>query len=118
MRASLESKPLGVIDNWLRNIQDVYRLHQEELDALTSTDARVDRLVELNVVEQVLNVYKNGFVQKARALNGGWPHIHGLVYDVHTGALERLGVDIAQIFEANSHVFSYQRGTLTRTLSN
>jgi carbonic anhydrase len=117
VRASLDAKPLGVIDNWLRNIQDVYRLHQEELDALHG-EARVNRLVELNVIEQVLNVYKNGFVQKARALNGGWPHIHGLVYDMRTGTLEQLGVDVAKIFEATSHVFSYERGTLTRTLSN
>lgn len=114
VRAALDAVPLGVIDNWLRNIQDVYRLHQAELDAL-SGDARLRRLVELNVIEQVLNVHKTGFVQNQR-IRTGFPLVHAMVYDLKSGALKRLNVDIQQIFDA-TRVFTYTTPGLTRTLS-
>ena len=54
------------LENWLQAIRDVYRLHRDELDAIDDADARYRRLVELNVVEQVLNLYKTGVVQRRR----------------------------------------------------
>ena len=114
IRAALDAVPLGVIDNWLRNILDVYRLHAEELDAL-SGEARLRRLVELNVIEQVLNVHKTGFVQNQR-IRTGFPLVHAMVYDLKSGELKRLNVDIQQIFDA-TRVFTYTTPGLTRTLS-
>ncbi|KJE91339.1 carbonate dehydratase, variant 1 [Capsaspora owczarzaki ATCC 30864] len=67
VRASMTSTPHGIIDEWLRNIKDVYRLHRQELEAISDMSARVNRLVELNVVEQVYNLYKTSVVQKSWA---------------------------------------------------
>jgi carbonic anhydrase len=84
--ASLNSKPLGLIDNWLRNIRDVYRLHQRELDAIKNKDKRAERLVELNVIEQVFNLSKTSIVQSAWNAKKKLS-VHGLVYDLKTGIL-------------------------------
>ena len=92
--ASLEAKELGLIDNWLRNIKDVYRLHREELDAIQDKEARTARLVELNVIEQVYNVCKTFTVQKAWREHGR-PFVHGWVYDLKTGLLKDLEVNVS-----------------------
>jgi carbonic anhydrase len=84
--AALNNKPLGLIENWLRNIKDVYRLHQRELDAIKNKDKRAERLVELNVLEQVFNLTKTSIVQGAWAAKKKLS-VHGLVYDLHTGIL-------------------------------
>jgi carbonic anhydrase len=89
--AALGSKQHGLIDNWLRHIKDVYRLHSHELDRLTDETAKVNRLVELNVVEQVYNLCKTTIVQNA------WKEredleIHGWVIDINTGLLKDLKV--------------------------
>ena len=76
----------GLIDNWLRNIKDVYRLHQQEVDALPTPEARVDRMVELNVIEQVYDLAKTTVVQRAwKGRNG--PHLHGWVYRLSDGII-------------------------------
>lgn len=99
-RASHESRDLGSpLEDWLRNIRDVYRLHQAELEAFADADARHRRLVELNVIEQCLNVYKTGPVQRRRLLTskvkGAFPQprVHGVVYDPHDGRLKGLDTD-------------------------
>lgn len=89
VRAAAEYKSLGIIDNWLRNIEDVFRLHRHELIAIESLDQRVDRLVELNVEEQVLNLAKTSIVQRA------WTHkqaltLHGWVYGIDDGIIKPL----------------------------
>jgi carbonic anhydrase len=92
VQASLTSGSFGLLDNWLRNIKDVYRLHERELDRLTP-DKRLRRLVELNVMEQVYNLCKTSCVQdawKKRALK-----VHGWVYDVADGRLQDLQVNFA-----------------------
>lgn len=92
VQASLTSGSYGLLDNWLRNIKDVYRLHERELDRLTP-DKRLRRLVELNVMEQVYNLCKTSCVQdawKKRALK-----VHGWVYDVADGLLQDLQVNFA-----------------------
>jgi carbonic anhydrase len=90
--AAMENKQFGLIDNWLRHIKDVYRIHFKELDAIKDNKQRADRLVELNVIEQVQDLGKTSIVQNA------WKreqplHIHGWVYDVKDGIIKDLNVN-------------------------
>ncbi len=89
VRAASEHKSIGIINNWLRNIEDVFRFHQDELIAITDESKRVDRLVELNVMEQVLNLAKTQIVQRR------WAHkqsltLHGWVYGLTDGIIKPL----------------------------
>lgn len=86
VKAALNRQSLGMINKWLRNIKDVYRDYREEIDALPTEEARTNRLVELNVKEQVINLAQTSIVQKAWKY-GNRPHIHGWVYDLHDGIL-------------------------------
>ena len=86
VRAAMGHHSFGIINKWLRNIKDVYRLHQTELDGIEDEEKRAHRLVELNVVEQVWNLAKTTIVQKA------WkeehrPHLHGWVYGLSDGII-------------------------------
>lgn len=101
VKAAMGTKQVGLIDNWLRNIKDVYRLHEKELDAIDNDHERFNRLVELNVREQVLNLTKTSIVQNAWA-NGRELLVHGLVYDVHTGLLKDLDISIGDISKVKS----------------
>ncbi|MBS2039792.1 carbonic anhydrase [bacterium] len=92
--AAMEASELGLIDNWLRNIKDVYRLHADELEAIADKELRTARLVELNVIEQVYNVCKTFTVQKAWREHGR-PFVHGWVYDLKTGLLKDLEVNVS-----------------------
>ncbi len=92
--AALTSKQYGVIDNWLRHIKDVYRLHKEEIDALENPQDKENRLVELNVVEGVFNVCKTTIVQNAWE-SGQELSVHGWVVDIHTGLVKDQNVSIS-----------------------
>ena len=92
VKAAMGRTEHGILDNWVRNIKDVYRLHIAELDAITDEDQRWRRLVELNVIEQVYNVCKTSIVQRAWEENE-LPHVHGWVYDVANGKLKELSID-------------------------
>ena len=94
--ATLERRSLGLIDNWLRHIEDVMVKHQVELDALPNQDARVRRLCELNVLEQVQSVARTTFVQRAWR-EGQSLQIHGWIYDVADGVLQDLQVSVSSI---------------------
>jgi carbonic anhydrase len=94
--AAMGNKQYGLIDNWLRHIKDVYRLHQEELDAITDMDERARRLVALNVIEQVHDLGKTSIVQNAWR-NNQELHLHGWVYDLSDGIIDDLGVNIRNI---------------------
>lgn len=87
VKASMNSHSYGIINKWLRNIKDVYRIHREEIDVLQDENARADRLVELNVREQVLNLAKTSIVQKAWQ-NEQRPDLHGWVYGLKDGILK------------------------------
>jgi len=78
VKASLQSKDLGILNPWLRNIRDVYRLHKNELNAITDESKRFDRLVELNVQEQCVNIIKTAAVQEAYKDRG--LTVHGDVF--------------------------------------
>jgi carbonic anhydrase len=89
VRAAMKPQDLGILNPWLRNIRDVYRLHQDELEAIEDERERYDRLVELNVREQCINVVKIAAVQ-TRYYAEGHPTVHGWVYDLHNGLLKDL----------------------------
>ncbi|MBT2160132.1 carbonic anhydrase [Zobellia laminariae] len=91
VKAAMQSKDLGVLNPWLRNIRDVYRLHKEELNAIEDETKKYDRLVELNVKEQCVNLIKTAVVQKAYRDHG--LKVHGWIFDVHTGKLIDLKID-------------------------
>lgn len=95
VKAAMESSDLGLLNPWLRNIRDVFRLHKAELNAITDKDEQYRRLVELNVEEQCVNVIKTAVVQKSY-LKNKYPTVHGWVFDVHTGELIDLKIDFDQ----------------------
>ena len=86
VKAALTQHSFGIINKWLRNIKDVYRFHRDEIDALEANEAKVDRLCELNVQEQVLNLAKTSIIQKAWKENNR-PHLHGWVYGLQNGII-------------------------------
>lgn len=89
--AAMGNKQYGLIDNWLRNIKDVYKTHKDELDGIEDTDERANRFVELNVMEQVYDLGKTSIVQNAWKNNQPL-HIHGWVYDLKDGIIRDLDV--------------------------
>jgi carbonic anhydrase len=94
VRAALENKQLGLIDNWLRHVQDVARDHAPELEAIGDFDRRADRLCELNVAAQVQNVARTTIARDAWA-RGQALAVHGLVYRLTDGLLRDLDVTVA-----------------------
>jgi carbonic anhydrase len=88
------------LETWLRNIRDVYRLHKDELNAITDPDARHRRFVELNVIEQACNVFKTSVVQSRRmetAAEGEvLPKVHAMVFDPKSGDLKRIPVNFEE----------------------
>jgi carbonic anhydrase len=84
--AAMTNRSFGLINKWLRNIKDVYRLHTDEVDALPTEGARIDRMVELNVIEQVYDLAKTTVVQRAWKDRQG-PHLHGWVYRLSDGII-------------------------------
>ncbi|NUQ82616.1 MAG: carbonic anhydrase [Bacteroidetes bacterium] len=107
INAAMQSADLGILNPWLRNIRDVYRLHQDELDGLKSTQARYKRLVELNVQEQCVNIIKTADFQKAykdRNIT-----LHGWVFDIHSGKLIDLQIDFDQILKRIMKIYHIVR---------
>jgi carbonic anhydrase len=93
VQTAMTNKHVGLIDNWIRHIKDVYRFHQEELNNIENEKDRFNRFVELNVVEQVLNVAKTSIVQSAWE-RGQNLHVHGWVYDIHDGLINDLDITL------------------------
>lgn len=94
VKAAMTPKDLGILNPWLRNIRDVYRLHEKELDAIADDEERYNRLVELNVIEQCRNVMKLAVVQKSFGKNR-FPVVHGWVFGFQDGLLKDLKFDFA-----------------------
>ena len=92
VKAAMDHDHHGLIDKWLRNIKDVYRLHYDELESITNEEEQHRKLVELNVQEQVFNLLKTSYIQKNRMLYG-FPEVHGWVYDLANGYLKDLKID-------------------------
>jgi len=103
VKSAMESADLGILNPWLRNIRDVYRLHKNELDSIADEELKYKRLVELNVQEQCINVLKTADVQKAfkeRKLT-----VHGWVFDIHSGKLIDLKIDFEPILESIMEIY-------------
>jgi len=94
VKAAMQSSDLGILNPWLRNIRDVYRLHARELNAINDEEQKYNRLVELNVQEQCMNVIKTPDVQ--RAYKDRKLQVHGWVFDIRTGMLKDLKIDFDQ----------------------
>ncbi len=94
VKAAMTNKDLGLINKWLRNIKDVYVKHYSELNEITDEAKKFDKLVELNVVEQVYNLAKTTIVQKAWAKGENYPQLHGWVLDLQTGLMKSI-IEIA-----------------------
>lgn len=106
--ASTTQHSFGIINKWLRNIKDVYRFHREELDAIQDQSLKINRLVELNVKEQVMNLAKTSIVQQAWKTNHQ-PDLHGWVYDLKDGIIKpvfemQAGTHIDPLYEFDNLV--------------
>jgi len=101
IKAALENREHGLIDNWLRHIKDVYRYFQKKIDVLTNERDKANLLCELNVIEQVANVCHTTFVQNAWK-QGQELAVHGWIYSIEDGILKDLDVCIAGLDEISS----------------
>lgn len=103
VKAAMTNQNFGIINKWLRNIKDVYRYHRKEIDGIQDDESRVNRMVELNVQEQVMNLAKTSIIQKAWKENH-YPHLHGWVYGLKDGIIKTVfemeaGTHIDPIYE-------------------
>ena len=103
IKAAMQPEDMGLLNPWLRNIRDVYRLHRDELNAIANEEDRYNRLVELNVQEQCVNLIKTAAVQKAYKEWG--LTVHGWVFDIHTGNLIDLKIDFPKILEGIMEIY-------------
>ncbi|MBR9917516.1 carbonic anhydrase [bacterium] len=97
VKAAMQSADLGILNPWLRNIRDVYRMHKEELNSIQDEEQKYKRLVELNVQEQCINVIKTAEVQRAYRDRGML--VHGWVFDINSGKLIDLEINFSKILE-------------------
>ncbi len=104
VKAALNPSDMGQLNSWLQTLRDVYRLHQKELDHVKDAQKRFDRLVELNVKEQCLNIIKIDHVQKSW-YKTQYPQIHGWVFNVRTGELIDLALDMEKEFQSIRSIY-------------
>jgi len=104
VKAAMEPQDMGILNPWLRNIRDVYRMHKEDLNQITNEQERYNKLVEFNVQEQCLNVIKTAVVQKAYYERG--LKVHGWVFDLHTGKLIDLKINFEQMMKETQEIYN------------
>lgn len=104
VKAAMVPEDLGILNPWLRNIRDVYRLHREELNNITEESKRYDRLVELNVQEQCINIIKTAALQLSYKKDG-YPTVHGWVFDIKCGRITDLHINFEQILESIKEIY-------------
>jgi len=102
--AAMQSADLGLLNGWLREVRDVYRIHEDELKSLPDDAARYDRLVELNVHEQCINVIKTASVQKSYRRRG-YPTVHGWVYHLDEGLLRDLEIPFVETLDRIREIY-------------
>ncbi|MBU4539342.1 MAG: carbonic anhydrase [Weeksellaceae bacterium] len=105
VKAAMTPEDMGLLNPWLRTIRDVYRLHQAELDAIDDEQKRYDRLVELNVQEQCINVIKMAVVQE-QYLVDEYPIVHGWVFDLKTGKIIDQEIDFESILKDIQKIYN------------
>lgn len=101
--AAMQQSDLGILNPWLRNIRDVYRIHQKTLDAITNEEEKYKKLVELNVQEQCINVIKTAEVQKAFKERG--LRVYGWIFDIHSGKLIDLKINFTEILKDITKIY-------------
>jgi len=106
VKAAMESSDLGLLNLWLDDIKDVYRLHKKELNLIASEEDRYKRLVELNVQEQCINILKISEVQNAYRSRG--LRVHGWVFDIRTGKLIDLKIDLEAIVRGFGDLYEFK----------
>ena len=104
IKAAMKAEDMGVLNPWLRNVRDVYRLHKETLDAIKDQEERYKKLVELNVEEQCINIIKMAVLQK-HYLQKGFPTVHGWVFDMHSGHLIDLRIDFLRKLDGIREIY-------------
>ncbi len=104
VKAALNPSDMGQLNSWLQTLRDVYRLHQQELDAISDKRLRFNRLVELNVKEQCINIIKIDHVQRSW-YKTGFPQIWGWVFDVHTGKIVDLELKMEEEFSSIRNIY-------------
>lgn len=105
VKAAMQPKDLGILNPWLRNIRDVYRLHKSELNTIEDEHARYNRLIELNVEEQCKNILKYACVQES-IIATGYPKVHGWVFELGTGNIKDLNVNDRAILKEIQEVYN------------
>ena len=104
VKAAMQPRDLGLLNPWLRNIRDVYRYHKDELNAIADESQRYNRLVELNVIEQCVNVIKTAALQ-IQNRDKGYPEVHGWVFDIHSGKIIDLEIDFEGILKEIKDIY-------------
>lgn len=105
VKAAMTPADLGILNPWLRNIRDVYRLHEAELDAIEDEGKRYDRLAELNVIEQARNVIKTAAVQKSYEQDN-FPIVHAWIFDLKDGLLKDLNLDFETVLHKIQKIYN------------
>ena len=98
VKAALTPADLGLLNPWLRNIRDVYHLHEKDIDDIKNDAGKYNRLIELNVIEQCRNIIKTAAVQQSYQDNG-FPIVHAWVFDLRDGLLKDLELDFEKELE-------------------
>jgi carbonic anhydrase len=116
VRASMTKQDLGLLENWIRNIRDVHRMHHSVMDQIDDDELRHKRLVELNVVEQCVTLFKTGVVQRKRKEyresnnsqrgEAVYPAIHAMVFDPKDGILKKLPINFSNIVRNYQHIYN------------
>ena len=104
VKAAMKPNDAGILNPWLRNIRDVYRMHKEDLNKIEDENERYNKLVEFNVQEQCLNVIKTAVVQKAYYERG--LRVYGWVFDIHTGKLIDLNIDFEKMMKETQEIYN------------
>lgn len=105
IKAAMHPEDMGQLNGWLQTIRDVYHTHREELDSIEELSQRYDRLAELNVREQCINIMKIDHVQRSWTQRQ-YPHVHGWVFDVRTGLLKDLNLNTRELFNEVEDIYN------------
>jgi len=109
IKAAMTKNSYGLIDAWLKNIKDIYRIYREELDIMIDEEQKLNKLVELNVKEQVLNLAKGRIIQRAWASSENHPVLHGWVYNIKTGLLKDIIKITSDIY--NDELYRFEKSS-------
>ncbi|MGB7070843.1 MAG: carbonic anhydrase [Pyrinomonadaceae bacterium] len=105
VKAAMDSNDLGILNPWLRNIRDVYRIYKDELATIPEKADRYKKLVELNVNEQCRSVIKLACVQRS-FVDKGYPIVHGWVFDLHKGLIKDLKIDFEGVLHEIQEIYN------------